>query len=147
VPLAPEWLNDTSCNEGAALCHGAICLLLFRSGERGSNGSARRRDCIGESVMSNLLQRGETLIHEFLQSVPLQKDRVKHLGERQLLSLHDCCSQFYPGEDQPRERILDVLKDLSEALENPSRLVAPNGDIYEWNPRKPNAPAVLIYRP
>lgn len=59
-------------------------------------------------------------------SGPLQKDRVKRLGERELLSMDDFCSRFYSGEDLPRERILDVLQDLSEALEIPAGKLRPN---------------------
>jgi hypothetical protein len=77
-------------------------------------------------MMNNLLQIGKTLIHKFLQSGSLQKDRVKHLGERQLLSMDDFCSQFYPGDNLPKERILDVLKNLSEALEIPAGKLRPS---------------------
>jgi hypothetical protein len=59
-------------------------------------------------------------------SGPLQKDRVKRLGERDLLSMDDFCSRFYSGEDLPRERILDVLRDLSEALEIPAGKLRPS---------------------
>lgn len=40
--------------------------------------------------------------------------------------MDDFCSQFYPGEDLPRERILDVLKNLSEALEIPAGKLRPS---------------------
>ena len=80
-----------------------------------------------------MMRTGKTLINILLAAPrwlftdgPLQKDRVKHLGERQLLSMDDFCSQFYSGEELPRERILDVLKDLSEALEIPAGKLRPS---------------------
>src|SRR5262249_251622 len=57
---------------------------------------------------------------------PLQEHRVKRLGERQLLSMDDLCSRFYSGGNLPMERILDVLKDLSEALEIPAGKLRPS---------------------
>ena len=82
--------------------------------------------------MNSLLQIGKTLVHKFLQieakliSEPLQKDRLKRLGEREFLSMDDFCSRFYSGEGLPRERILEVLKDLSEALEIPAGKLRPS---------------------
>jgi hypothetical protein len=69
---------------------------------------------------------GKRLIHRFFQSGPLRKDRVKHLGERQLLNLDEFCSRYYPSEDLPREHILEVLKELSEALEIPAGVLRPS---------------------
>lgn len=57
---------------------------------------------------------------------PLQEHRVKRLGERQLLSMDDFCSRFYSGGNLPTELILDVLKDLSEALEIPAGKLRPS---------------------
>ncbi|MHB8734772.1 MAG: hypothetical protein ACYC6M_05655 [Terriglobales bacterium] len=80
-----------------------------------------------------MMQKGHTLTNILIAAcnfvagtASLQKDRVKRLGERELLSTDDFCSRFYSGEDLPRERILDVLKDLSEALEIPAGKLRPS---------------------
>ena len=42
---------------------------------------------------------------------------MRRLEERELLSPDDFCSKFYPDEDLSKERIKEVLRGLSDALE------------------------------